>query len=92
MAHEQFKFQQSRQMFTTLATPGIAFVLLNFGMGAVGVALAQLAVTLTLLALNMHYAVSKLGMRFSLRRFDGALFRGRSFLGLDIRQPGLRFS
>ena len=74
MAHEQFKFQQSRQMFTTLATPGIAFVLLNFGMGAVGVALAQLAVTLTLLALNMHYAVSKLGMRFSLRRFDGALF------------------
>ena len=42
MAHEQFKFQQSRQMFTTLATPGIAFVLLNFGMGAVGVARSNL--------------------------------------------------
>lgn len=75
MAHEQFKFQQSRQMFTTLATPGIAFALLNLGMGAVGVALAQLTVVLILLALNVHFAVTKLGMRFSLRKFDGALFR-----------------
>lgn len=75
MAHEQFKFQQSRQMFTTLATPGFAFILLNLGMGAVGVALAQLAVTLILLALNVRFAVAKLGMRFSFREFDGALFR-----------------
>lgn len=75
MAHEQFKFQQSRQMFTTLATPGFAFALLSLGMGAVGVALAQLAVTLTLLALNMRFAVAKLGMRFRLRSFESALFR-----------------
>lgn len=75
MAHEQFRFQQTRQMFTTLATPGIAFILLDLGMGAVGVALAQLAVTLVLLALNVRFAVLRLGMRFSLGRFDGALFR-----------------
>ncbi len=75
MAHEQFKFRQTRQMFTTLATPGIAFILLNLGMGVVGVALAQLVVTLTLFALNVRFAVLKLGMRFSLRRFDRALFR-----------------
>ena len=75
MAHEQFRFQQTRQMFTALATPGIAFVLLNFGMGAVGVALAQLAVYVTLLLLNARFAILKLGMRFDLRRFDGALFR-----------------
>lgn len=75
MAHEQFKFQQSRQMFTALATPGIAFALLSLGMGAVGVALAQLAVTLSLLALNVRFAVAKLGMRFCLRSFDNALFR-----------------
>ena len=75
MAHEQFRFQQTRQMFTTLATPGIAFILLNFGMGAVGVALAQLAVYVTLLLLNARFAILKLGMRFDLKRFDGALFR-----------------
>lgn len=75
LAHEQFKFQQSRQMFTSLATPGIAFVLLSLGMGAVGVAFAQLAVNLTLLLLNARFAIVGLGMRFDFRRFDGALFR-----------------
>lgn len=75
LAHEQFKFQQSRQMFTSLATPGVAFVLLNLGLGAVGVAVAQLAVTLTLLALNCRFAIGKLGMRFDVSHFDGTLFR-----------------
>lgn len=75
LAHEQFRFQQTRQMFTSLATPGFAFILLNLGMGAVGVALAQLAVNVTLLVLNARFAIAKLGMRFDVRRFDGALFR-----------------
>ena len=75
LAHEQFRFQQTRQMFTSLATPGVAFVLLNLGMGAVGVALAQLAVNVTLLLLNARFAIQKLGMRFNVRRFDVALFR-----------------
>ena len=75
MAHEQFRFQQTRQMLTSLATPGVAFALLNLGMGAVGVALAQLAVNTALLILNMRFAIVKLGMRFDVRHFDGALFR-----------------
>ena len=75
LAHEQFRFQQSRQMFTSLATPGVAFVLLNLGMGAVGVATAQLAVTLTLLVLNARFAVAKLGMRFDISHFNVSLFR-----------------
>ena len=74
LAHEQFKFQQTRQMFTSLATPGVAFVLLNLGLGAVGVAFAQLGVTLTLLVLNARFAIFKLGMRFDVRRFDFSLF------------------
>lgn len=74
LAHEQFKFQQSRQMFTSLATPGVAFLLLNLGMGAVGVALAQLAVNATLLVLNARFAIARLGMRFDAHRFDRALF------------------
>lgn len=76
LAHEQFRFQQTRQMFTTLATPGIAFALLNLGMGVVGVALAQLSVNVILMLLNVRFAVCKLGMRFDLRRFDFTLFRG----------------
>ena len=75
VAHEQFRYQQTRQMFTSLATPVIAFVLLNLGLGAVGVSLSQLSVTVALLALNVRFAYCRLGMRFSFRRFDAALFR-----------------
>lgn len=75
VAHERFKFQQTRQMFTSLATPGVAFALLCFGMGAVGVAVAQLAVNIVLLVLNARFAIAKLGMRFEVRHLDKALFR-----------------
>lgn len=74
VAHEEFRFQQTRQLVTTLATPFVAFLLLNLGMGAVGVALAQLAVNLVLLALNVRFAVGRLGMRFDLKHFDKGLF------------------
>lgn len=75
LAHEQFKYQQTRQMLTSVMTPGIAFILLRSGIGAAGVALAQLFVTIVLLALNVRFAYCKLEMRFCLRRFDTALFR-----------------
>lgn len=75
LAHERFKYQQTRQMLTSVMTPGIAFILLRSGMGAAGVALAQLFVTIVLLALNVRFAYCRLGMRFNLRRFDAALFR-----------------
>ena len=75
VAHEQFRFQQTRQLFTTLATPFLAFGLLCLGMGAVGVASAQLAVNVALLALNVRFAAGRLGMRFSLRGFDWGLLR-----------------
>lgn len=75
LAHERFTFQQSRQLLTTLATPLIAFLLLNFGMGALGVAFAQLAVTLVLLVLNIRYAVGVLSMRFNIRQLDSGLFK-----------------
>lgn len=75
LAHERFTFQQSRQLLTTLMTPLIAFLLLNLGMGALGVAFAQLAVTLVLLVLNIRYAIGILGMRFNIRQFDSRLFK-----------------
>lgn len=75
-AHERFVYQQTRQLVTTLATPLCAWGLLAAGMGAVGVALAQLAVNLVLLALNARYAIGVLGMRFELRGADWGVMRG----------------
>lgn len=75
LAHERFKFQQSRQLFTTLAAPILSFILLELRMDVVAVACAQLTVTLVLLALNMRYAIGVLGMRFDIRHFDSGLFR-----------------
>lgn len=75
VAHEQFTFQQTRQMLTTLATPGLALVLLMLGMGAVGVAVAQLAVNLVLLGLNASYSIRRLAMRFDVRHLDKHLLK-----------------
>ena len=75
MAHEEFRFQQTRQLLTTLTTPFISFALLCQGLGAVGVALAQVVVQLVLTAMNARYAIGRLGMRFDTRRFDVPLLR-----------------
>ena len=75
LVREEFRFQQSRQLLTTLATPVVAFVLLLADMGALGVALAQLAVSAVLLILNARFAVGRLGMRFDVRRPDLGLLR-----------------
>lgn len=75
LAHEEFLFQQSRQMLTALATPFCAYALLRLGFGVVGVAVAQLVVNMVLLALNASFCLGKLRMRFDVRHFDTALFR-----------------
>lgn len=74
-AKEQFIYRQTRQTLTTLATPVAALVLLHAGMGAVGVALAQLFVSVVLLGLNARYSIVKLGMKFDLTHFDSGLLR-----------------
>lgn len=75
LANEQFKFQQTRQIATSLATPVIAYTLLKIGMGAIGVAIAQLLITVILLGLNAKYSIIDLGMRFSVCNFDTRLFK-----------------
>ncbi|OUO95479.1 hypothetical protein B5F41_06290 [Gordonibacter sp. An232A] len=75
LAHEEFRFQQTRQLATTLATPFCAYGLLLLGMGTVGVAVAQLAVSVLLLVLNATFCIGHLRMRFDVRHLDGALFR-----------------
>lgn len=75
LAHEQFCFQQTRQLATTLATPFAAYALLCLGMGVIGVAVAQLAINVLLLALNASFCVGKLEMRFDICHFDKRLFK-----------------
>lgn len=75
LAHEEFRFQQSRQMLTTIATPFCAYGLLCMGFGVVGVAVAQLVVNVVLLVLNASFCLGRLGMRFDVQHFDTALFR-----------------
>lgn len=75
LAREEFRFQQSRQIATTIAIPFAAYALLLLGMGVVGVAVAQLAINALLLMLNASFCIGRLGMRFDIRCFDGALFR-----------------
>lgn len=75
LAHEEFRFQQSRQLLTSLATPFCAYGLLCLGFGVVGVAVAQLAINVVLLSLNAAFCLGRLKMRFDVRRFDTALFK-----------------
>lgn len=75
IVHEEFVFQQTRQIITTLVTPGLALALLFAGFATVGVACAQLAVNVVLLAMNASFAIRRLRMRFDFRHFDGTLFR-----------------
>lgn len=75
LAHEEFRFQQSRQILTTLATPFCAYALLHLGFGVVGVAVAQFTVNVVLLALNASFCLGRLNMRFEIRRIDTALFQ-----------------
>lgn len=75
VAHERFAFQQTRQLFTTLMGPILSYLLLLAGLGAIGVAYAQLSVTIVLLVLNMRFAIKTLGMKFQLHKFDIQLLR-----------------
>lgn len=75
LVHEEFRFQQTRQLATTLATPFAAYALLFLGTGVVGVALAQLGVNVLLLLLNASFCIRRLGMRFDVRHVDRGLFR-----------------
>lgn len=84
VAHERFTFQQSRQLVTTLMVPIIAIVLLFAGMGAVGVAIAQLTVTTILLLINIVYAVRKLGMRFKFTGLQWSVFKAISVFSFWI--------
>lgn len=73
-AREEFVFHRSRQLFFTLVQPFAAFLFLQAGFGANGVALAQLLMNVVVVGISARYAIQKLGMRFTLKRVDRDLF------------------
>ncbi|NMM96407.1 Polysaccharide biosynthesis protein [Bifidobacterium sp. DSM 109960] len=75
VAHERFVFQQSRQLLTALAQPFLAVLLLWLGMGAIGVACAQLTISTILLVWNIAFATHKLNMKFTFRGLEWVLFK-----------------
>lgn len=75
VSHEKFVFQQSRQLLTSIAQPFLAVLLLWLGMGAVGVACAQMFITSVLLLMNIWYATRTLGMRFTFKGLEWSMFK-----------------
>lgn len=79
IAHERFVFQQTRQIAAAVLAPVLAFCLLLLGLGAPGVALAQLISNFLLLVLNIVYSKRKLSMKFDFSSFDKALLKALIF-------------
>lgn len=75
IAHERFIFQQSRQLVASLLQPFLAIFLLWVGTGAIGVAFAQLMISVILLFLNISFAVRNLSMRFSFTGLQWSVFK-----------------
>lgn len=73
VAHEQFKFQRSRQLFQTIITPLLTIPLLLFGLRSISIIVVQTAVTLFFFFLNISFATKKLEMKFLFLRFDKKL-------------------
>ena len=68
-AHEQFIFQQSRQLLVAIAQPLLAVILLMLGIGAVWVASAQLIMTAVLLLLNISLLFHCRNLQLKLRLY-----------------------
>lgn len=75
MAHEQFKFQRSRQLFQTIITPILTIPLLFLGLKSISIVIIQTIVTFLFLFLNINFSIKKLNMEFSFSKLDKNLIR-----------------
>ena len=84
VAKERFIYQQTRQLFTTLAQPLLAVLLMWLGLGVVGVAMAVLIISIILLLMNIVYSIRKLDMRFSFTGLQWSLFKALAIFSFWI--------
>ena len=76
MAHEQFKFQQSRQLIQSLLLPALTTPLLIFSdLGAISIVLIQTLLSMYIFILNLSFCVKKLHMKFTFKGLEFSLVK-----------------
>ncbi|MGM0214839.1 lipopolysaccharide biosynthesis protein [Enterococcus sp. AZ109] len=75
LVHEEFKFQQSRQIAQSVFVPLITVPLVLLGYGSISIVIGQTLVTTIFLILNARFSIVRLNMRFSFNNFDLNLFK-----------------
>ncbi len=76
LAHEEFRFQQTRQLGQTILFPLITIpTLIFFRTGAVSVVLIQTILSFILLMLNIKFCIKKLHMRFYFKQLDVSMLK-----------------
>lgn len=76
LAHEQFKFQQTRQLAQTILFPLVcipAITLLKTG--AFSIVLVQTSLSVIFLFLNVRFCIARLHMKFSFQRVDMSILK-----------------
>lgn len=90
MVHEQFKFQQTRQVAQTILAPMLTVPLIFIGFKSVAIVIITTLITLVFLVINIRYAIGRLKMKFSFTNLplsllkEVALFSFFLFLGQII--------
>ncbi len=82
-AHEKFIFQRILSIVTKILNPALTLPLLLLGYGSVGLTLVSLILSLACFVVNVIYC-GKLGMKFSMRSPDKALFKEISVFSFFI--------
>lgn len=75
IAHEQFKFQQSRQLAQTLMAPILTVPLVMMGFRSISIVIIQTLITIIFLYLNISYARKTLSMKFTFRNLPLPLLK-----------------
>lgn len=84
IAHEQFRFQRSRQLFQTIITPILTLPLLAIGMKSISIVIVQTVITLFFFALNMKFSIINLHMKFRFSNMDFSLIKEISIFSFFI--------
>lgn len=75
IAHEQFGFQRSRQLFQTVFTPIFTLPLLFLGFKSISVVLTQTVIVILFLYLNMSFSFKKLQMKISFKNMNFSVLK-----------------
>lgn len=84
MVHEQFRFQQTRQVAQTILAPILTIPLIVVGFKSVSIVIITTFVTLVFLVVNIRYATEKLKMRFSFKNLPITLLKEISFFSFFL--------